>query len=78
MCCHFVYIPVFYEVWRRAREHSKLRHFSTAKKTQENPVFLYELSVMLYFRRAFYMFFRDYVNGKTNDFEPRENACKLH
>ena len=67
----------FYEVWRTAREHRKLRHFSTTKKTRENTRLLYRLSVILYFRRVFDMFFHVFFNGKTCDFQPYKKAGKL-
>ena len=61
-----------------ARERRKLRHFSTAKKTRENTILLHELSVILYLRRVFNMFFRVFFNGKPCDFRPRKKAGKLH
>ena len=67
----------FYEVWRRAREHRKLRHFSTAKKTRENTRLLYRLSVISYYKRVFDMFFHVFFNGKTCDFQPYKKAGKL-
>ena len=67
----------FYEVWRRAREHRKLRHFITAKKTRENTRLLYRLSVISYYRRVFDMFFHVFFNGKTCDFQPYKKAGKL-
>ena len=52
-----------------AREHRKLRHFSTAKKTRENTRLLYELSVILYFRRVFDLFFVIFLTVKCRIFD---------
>ena len=67
----------FYEVWRKAREHRKLRHFITAQKTRENTRLLYRLSVISYYRRVFDMFVQVFFNGKTCDFQPYKKAGKL-
>ena len=84
ICCHFVSFCVystrlmmFGEHFKTAREHCKLRHFNTTKKTRENTRLLYELAVILYFARVFDMFFLVFLNGKKCDFRPRNTAGKL-
>ena len=62
----------FNEVWCRAREHRKLRHFNTTKKTRENTRLLYELSVILYFRHVFDMFFHVFSTVKRVNFDHAE------
>ena len=46
----------FYQVWPRARKHRKLRHFSAARKSNENTKLLHMLSVIVYCSRVFDMF----------------------
>ena len=57
----------FYEVWCRAREHRKLRHFSTTKKSRENTMVLFRFSIILYLRRVFEMFLCILFNGKREN-----------